>query len=219
MDRQDAKILNIGNDWKLLADHKTIKKHIQKCAEYINANFVGKDVVLTAVLKGAIYFFTRLSQKLVIPHSVYTIEVSSYSDSQKQDNVKINSNIVPEKFANKTVIIVDELYDNGHTMETVKQHICQTCKLPDSNILTCTLFKKIKGNSFLEDCKNGGPDLYGMLVPDVWLVGYGLDHKQYLRNWTSLYACPKSEDIKKSIDDELFTNDDLYNKILAKINS
>jgi hypoxanthine phosphoribosyltransferase len=211
---------DIRNGWKLLLDKDQIEVVVQGCADYINKNFKGKDIVLTCILKGAVYFLTALSQKLIIKHSLYFIEASSYKDSQTQgDKVAIAGGLVPSKFANKHIILIDELFDNGETIAGVKKHMQKTCEIHPSMIFTCTLFKKKKGVSYLSDDAGLGsaPDLFGIEVPDVWLVGYGLDFKQHCRGWTNLYACPKDEGVKLSPDDELFANDEIYKNICKKM--
>ena len=73
---------------------------------------------------------------------------------------------------------------------------------------TCTLFKKNKTTEYPD------PDLFGVTVPNVWLVGYGLDDNQEKRNWTMLYAVPKLPGITESDDDILFRDDEIYQKML-----
>lgn len=218
--RKDLMNTNADTKWKLLMNSDTINKYVQKCADYINTNFEGKDIVLTCVLKGAVYFFVALSQKLIIPHSCYFIEASSYKDKQTQDEqVEILSKVIPSKFAGKTVVLIDELYDNGNTMANVKKHVHMVCNVPNSDIFTCVLFLKKKNGSMLDDSIQiiNKPDLYGVVVPNVWCVGYGLDNNQIMRGWTNLYACPKAEGIDPSEDDALFTDNALYQKIIKKL--
>lgn len=210
----------IRDKWKLLLNKDQIDVVVQGCADYINKNFKGKYIVLTCILKGAVYFLTALSQKLIIKHSLYFIEASSYKDSQTQgDKVAIIGDLVPSKFVGKHVILIDELFDNGETIAGVKKHMQETCGIHPSMIFTCTLFKKKKGVSYLSDDLGLGnsPDLFGMEVPDVWLVGYGLDFQQHYRGWTNLYACPKNKGVELSPDDELFTNDEIYKNICKKM--
>lgn len=79
-------------------------------------------------------------------------------------------------------------------------------KKPESDIFTCTLFRKDKPSEYPQ------PDLFGLSIPDVWVVGYGLDDAQEKRGWPRLYACPKLENIPRTDGDKLFdSEDDLKN--------
>lgn len=202
--------------WKLVLTENEIMFAVEKCANVINKLFDGKDIVVVCILKGAVYFFVDLTRYLTVPHSTYFIEATSYHDKQTQSAcVSIMSSIEPSKFTNKDVILVDELFDNGHTMNQIKVAIHEKALVPMDKIFTCTIFKKNKITEFVP------PDLYGVVVPNVWLVGYGLDDKQKCRNWKSLWACPKCEGVDNSTDDAIFEDDAYYqivrNEILAQL--
>lgn len=209
--RRDLRGVDVVKDWRLILTKKEIKVQVKRLADIINQKFEGKNVVVVCILKGASYFFVDLTRELVIPHSTYFIEASSYRDSQTQQEVEICSQIVPSKFKNKEVIILDELFDNGATINMIRNKIIDEGHVVHQNIFTCTLFKKDKETSY------PNPDLYGVIVPDVWLVGYGLDDNQEKRNWTYLYACPKCSNVSKSKDDLIFTDEEYYQKIRKRL--
>ena len=211
-DRQDLRGVDVRNEWKLIMTKREIRKSVKYCAKVINEKFVDKDLILVGILKGAIFFYVDLTRYLTIPYSCYFIEASSYLNEQTQDdNVEILSLINPSKFVNKHVILIDEIFDNGHTMARVKEIINQQAGVPMEKIMTCVLFKKNKLNH------QEGPDLYGIEVPDVWLVGYGLDDNQEKRGWPHLYACPKNNKEDQTPDDKIFENPEFYDKVRSKL--
>lgn len=185
-------------DWKVILTEHEIEHFVQKCADIINDKFKGEKIVVACILKGAVYFHVDLTRKLTIPHSSYFIEASSYKDGQESGELEILSVIHPSKFEGKKVVLLDELFDNGKTLNRVKQKLHEKANVPLDDIFTCTLFKKNKCVS------EPLPNLYGISIPDVWVVGYGLDDKQEKRNWTTLYGCPKIEGIPKTKDDVIF---------------
>lgn len=184
-----------------------IEDCISKCAERLNFLFENKKVVLVCILKGAVFFYVDLVRKLTMPYSCYFIGASSYSNGQNAGTVKISTLIEPSKFVGREIIIIDELYDNGHTLQAVKEALYKQVSVP--SIFTCTLFWK--------DSKGSGPDLWGAIVPDVWLVGYGLDNNQEDRGLTDLWACPKEKGIPESKDDQIFTDINAYKQMRLKI--
>ena len=222
--REDLGNIDIAKEWRVILTSQEIEKCVQKCADYINNNFKGKKIIMTCILKGAVYFLADLTRKLIIPHSCYFIESSSYKDKQVQDEkVEILSKIIPSKFADREVILIDELFDNGTTLNYVKNAIHEQGNVPLDKIFTCTLFKKSRDYSLT--CTNNNtdiqcaksPDLIGIEVPDIWLVGYGLDDCQEKRGWTYLFACPKAPDVSKTKDDIIFENDEIYKQMRIKI--
>lgn len=187
------------NDWKLYMLDTEIQKYVLNCANMINNKFDGIPIVLVCILKGASWFFCDLTKKLTIPYTTYFIEASSYKNGQTQEEtVEILSRIVPSKFNNKKVILVDELYDNGTTMENIKKAVSDKANVSYDDIYTMALFKKNKPSTHKY---TGTLDMYGVDVADVWLVGYGLDDQQEKRGWIHLFAVPKIEGIPKTNDD------------------
>jgi len=191
-----------------------------------------KPVVITCILKGASIFTTDLVRELTsiimkdyleqvkfadgkyyprssvpkIPEtpSLYFIESSSYHDSQTQSKeIEILSLIKKDKFEGRQVILVDELCDNGKTLEVVKQYILKEVPtLTPDDVYTCVAFTK---NFHPDKPRNYPlPNLTGFMVPDVWLVGYGLDNNQQLRGLNSLWAKPKAEGVPLTKPDMMF---------------
>ena len=210
---------NNVTDWRLILTEDQINQLNDYVANQINTKFQNKSIVVTSILKGAVYFTVDLTRRLTIPHSLYFIEASSYK-GQTQDELELlsslgpvfDSKIIPSKFENKTVILIDELYDNGLTLHQVKNKLLEEVpSLKAEDIFTCVLFKKNK------ETKYPLPDLVGIQLPNVWLVGYGLDDQQTKRNWKNLFAAPKPENLQKTLDDNLFDDEHYYQQQLDDI--
>lgn len=211
--RDDLRDLDVGNEWRLLLTDEQISKGVDDCANTINTYFKGKEVVVVCILKGASYFFVDLTRKITIPHSCHFVEASSYHDSQTQSEaVKISSKFNSKDFEGKHVIIVDELFDNGKTLDSIRKYFIDK-GIANDHTFTCTLFLKKKEE------KTGYPlpDLYSIVLPDVWVVGYGLDVCQEKRGWCYLYACPKMEGIPKVKDDKIFEDDEYYGNVVKML--
>ena len=201
-------------NWKLLMTEKEINSINDYVADVINKKFIGKNIVIVSILKGAIYFTVDLTRRLTIPYSLYLLEASSYKNKQTQcEELELLSKIIPSKFEGKTVILIDELFDNGLTLHQVKNKLLsEVTSLKEDDIFTCVLFKKNK------ETKYQYPDLVGFdILPNVWVVGYGLDDKQEKRGWKHLFAVPKSDGVPKHQDDNLFDDPDYYNYLRDNI--
>eukprot|EP01095_Lingulamoeba_sp_RSL-Kostka_P004593 TRINITY_DN15823_c0_g1_i1.p1 TRINITY_DN15823_c0_g1~~TRINITY_DN15823_c0_g1_i1.p1 ORF type:complete len:251 (+),score=78.67 TRINITY_DN15823_c0_g1_i1:94-846(+) len=215
--RKDLGAVDIYNKWKLICTKEEIQLAVKNVARQIEGKFEGENILLVCILKGCAYFFVDLTRALKIPYSIYFIEASSYHNSQTQsETVELLSVLVKEKFENKKVILVDELYDNGTTLQCVKEKVMEELLIPESEIFTCTLFRKDK------QVTQPLPDYVGIdTIPDLWVVGYGLDDQQEKRGWDCLYACPKLPEIPKIEEDKIFDESEeglnVYKNIRQKI--
>lgn len=137
-----------------------------------------------------------LCRALKRPYSVQFVDASSYGDGrlQKDGEVKVGGGIQKSKYIDSNtgvphkVVLVDELVDNGKTMHDIKQYylreLSETHK--DADVLTVCLFAKKRERTYPEADITGITD-----VPDLWLIGYGLDDRGTKRGWTELLAVPK----------------------------
>lgn len=208
-DRDDS-----TKNWKLLLTEEEINKINDYVAKTINEKFIGQNIVVASILKGAVYFTVDLTRRLTIPYSLYFIEASSYKNKQTQsEELELLSKIIPSKFEGKKVILIDELFDNGLTLHQVKNKLLsEVPSLVSDDIYTCVLFKKDK------EVKHPLPDLSGFPnLPNVWVVGYGLDDKQEKRGWKHLFAVPKSEGVVKHEHDKLFESSEYYHELRLNI--
>ena len=183
---------------KLILTFDVINSAVDEIAKKIDKLYGDRDLVLVCVLKGASYFMVDLTRKLNTRHSIYFIDASSY-DGQKRKEVFISSTLIPDKFSGKTVIILDELLDSGNTLLNIKNEFLKF--MDEENVITCVAMNKV----LCDKLKVLEADISGINVPDVWLIGYGLDTHGYDRNLMDVYAIPKDDDKDKTKDDiEIF---------------
>lgn len=181
-------------NYRLILTREEIEAGVRIVAHRIETWCKGERVVLVGILKGAFMFMSDLCRALTRPYSVYFVEASSYDEGRTQGGVKIAAPLSASKFTDATtraphkIVLVDELLDNGKTMQDMKQHFLDS--LADSHsehdILTACLFSKQRSRELPEADITGIPNL-----PDLWLVGYGLDDRGTKRGWTELFAMPK----------------------------
>ena len=198
--------------WKMIVTEKEIQVAVRYCANIIEKKFHKKKVMIVCVLKGAANFFNDLTRNLTIPHTWAFIKASSYHNSQTQsEELKIEGSLEPSDYKDTDVILVDELFDNGLTLDQLKNAMHAKAKVPLDRIHTCTVFRKEKNSNYCQ------PNICALTLPDIWLVGYGLDDQQEKRNWTFLFACPKSEGVTKTKDDDIFIDTIAYQEMRQKV--
>lgn len=210
-DRKDLRDVDIEKNWRLILTENQIKKRISEMAAELNKKYEGNDIVFLCVLKGGVYFFVDLTREITIPYHIDFVTASSYHNAHTQcETVEIGC-LNPTKFQNKKVIICDELFDNGITINAVKEKLMKIANLSEEDVYTVTLFRKEREN------KVPLADMIGFdHLPDLWLVGYGLDEMQEKRGWVNVYAMPKADGIEKSEYDQIFTSDEYYENFLKQ---
>jgi len=124
------------------------------------------------VLKGAFIFLSDLARRLTIPRRVDFVALASYGDSTTPDAVRLIMDL-RESIKDRHVLIVDDIVDTGATLVYLKQML--EAREPAS-VKTCALTRKIKEREDAPDL-----DYVGFDIPDVWVVGYGLDHADRYR--------------------------------------
>lgn len=185
---QDAKT------YRLIATHEEIEAGVRILAHRIETWSKGERVVLVGILKGAFMLLSDLCRTLVRPYSVYFVEASSYKEDRQQSGMQISAELSTSKFVDATsraphkIVLVDELLDNGKTMAEMKAMFLNRLSETHSegDILTACLFSKKRKRSWPEADITSIPNL-----PDLWLIGYGLDDRGTKRGWTELFAIPK----------------------------
>ena len=157
-----------------LIDEETISKRVSEIAAQINEDYAGKgNVVLVGVLKGAFILLSDLARQLTIPHSVEFIAVSSYGKKGSDSGAVRLLMDVRDDIDGRHVLVVEDILDTGHTLDYLTSLL--RARHPAS-LRTCVLVRKT------ERVEIDVPiDYLGFEIPDVWVVGYGLDFAEQNR--------------------------------------
>jgi hypoxanthine phosphoribosyltransferase len=158
---------------RILIDETTLKKRIAEMAAEISKDYEGEEVLVIGLLKGAAYFMMELTQHMTVPTQIDFLKVSSYgSGTSTTGKVDIHFD-TSRNVANKNVLIVDDVCDSGLTLKAVRDLFAQrNCK---SIRLAAMLDKKERRLVKMV------PDYYGFVIPDEFVVGFGLDYDEDYR--------------------------------------
>merc|ERR1719498_2177235 len=192
--------------YRLILTKEEIDAGVRICAHRLETWCKGERIILVGILKGAYMFMSDLCRALTRPYSVFFVEASSYKDGRTQGECQVASHINASKFVDPPtkkphkVILVDELLDNGKTMQDMKLHFLEKLKdtHTEDDIPTVCLMSKKRERTSPEADITGIPGL-----PDLWLVGYGLDDRGTKRGWTELFAVPKVKLVDSIEEDEV----------------
>lgn len=162
-----------NNFEKILFTAEQIQDLIKAMAEKINKDYAGEEVIIIGLLKGATPFMMDLIKYIDLPCQIDFMQISSYNGGTSSTNVIFKKDI-EINVIDKHVIIVDDICDSGITMNEVLNifHGRKTKSLE----FACLLDKPSRRRIEIT------PKYIGTTIPDGFVVGYGLDYKEYYRN-------------------------------------
>jgi hypoxanthine phosphoribosyltransferase len=158
---------------RVLISSEAIQQRVKELADQISLDFKGTErLYIIGILKGAFIFMADLTRQLSLPHVVDFMALSSYGRTTESGAVRILMDL-REPIEGQHVLIVEDIVDTGHTL-TYLLHILQGRN--PASLHTCALVRKLRD-------QEGAPpvDYIGFDIPDVWVVGYGLDYADRYR--------------------------------------
>ncbi|MBL8075882.1 MAG: hypoxanthine phosphoribosyltransferase [Nitrospira sp.] len=151
-----------------------MRGRIRELGRQISTDYAGKDLVLVGVLKGAYAFFADLARAIRIPVRVDFIVVTSYGTGSKTSGkVKLVTELT-EQIKNKDVLLVEDIVDSGLTVQYLMKALG---KRKPRSINVCTLLSKPERRVV-----DVHVQYIGFKIPDLYVIGYGLDYQQKYRN-------------------------------------
>jgi hypoxanthine phosphoribosyltransferase len=157
---------------RILVSSSEINRRIKELAAEIERDYSQVErLYMVGILKGAFIFMADLTRQLNLPHVVDFMALSSYGKSTESGAVRILMDL-REPIEGQHVLIVEDIVDSGHTLLYL-HHVLQG-RAPAS-LKTCALVRKQRPQVNLQ------LDYLGFDIPDVWVVGYGLDYADKYR--------------------------------------
>jgi len=162
-----------------------ITSMVKKLADQISQDYVGKELILVCILKGAFMFLSDLIRHLKISVEIDFVRLASYGSGMKSSgNIEITKDIeLP--IEGKDVLIIEDIIDSGHTLQFLKDRLILSN--PRSVKICALLDKKARREVKIE------ADYLGIDVDDVFVVGYGIDFSENYRNLPEIYYVTPSE--------------------------
>lgn len=171
-------------DLPVLLGEKEIKARVEELAAQMDHDYSGvESLVLVGVLKGAFIFLADLSRLLHIPRRIEFLSVTSYgsTESQQADSVRLIMDLRHD-IRGEHVLLVEDIVDTGNTLAYL-QRILQA--RGPASLRTCSLLHKPDRTRAKVEL-----DYVGFTIPDVWVVGYGLDYAERHRTLPHIAQLP-----------------------------
>lgn len=158
----------------VLITEEEVNARIAEIGAEITEKFKGESVFLICILRGSIFFTTELAKRIDLPMEIDFMTVSSYGAETVSSGVINIKKDLEGSIEGKNVIVVEDIIDSGNTLS----RLLQLFKSRNPKTLTlCTLLDKPARRETQVPV-----DYTGFVVPDKFIVGYGLDWDQRYRN-------------------------------------
>ncbi|NLC03275.1 MAG: hypoxanthine phosphoribosyltransferase [Tissierellia bacterium] len=159
---------------RTLFSREEIYSKVKELGTIISEDYKDKDLVVISLLRGSFIFTADLVRELSIPVNVDFITTASYGHEETSTgNVDIVHDLRTD-VKGKDVLIVDDIIDSGFTLQKVAEHL----KRKEINSLKiCVMLDKPTRRKV-----DLNPDYVGFSIPDVFIVGYGLNYGDHYRN-------------------------------------
>jgi hypoxanthine phosphoribosyltransferase len=151
-----------------------IQARIQELARAISQDYAGRDLLLICVLKGAAMFWADLCRALPIPSQSDFVAMESYGEATSPLAEPRFTKAADVALVNRDILIVEDIVDTGHTTARLRELLM--AQSPRSLAL-CALLDKAERRQVptpIEYC--------GFIIPNAFIVGYGLDYAQKYRH-------------------------------------
>lgn len=165
--------------FRLSIPESEILQKIKTIANQINSDYEGREPLFLAVLNGSFMFASDLMKEINLSSQISFVKLASYQGTMSTGHVHEVIGI-NEDLLGRDIIIVEDIVESGHTM---RQMLDSLAVRHPASVRICTLF--YKPAKMVEDIKVDYPV---MVIPDDFIVGYGLDYDQLGRNLRDIYT-------------------------------
>lgn len=163
-----------GSNLEILFDAERIARRVRELAAHISADYRGRPLRLVGILKGAWVFLADLIRHLDLEITVDFLSIASYGDHSRSSGVVRVTKDLDESIEGLDVLVVEDILDSGRTFEYLR------------GVLEAHKPKSLKVVTLLDKpsrcVRPVHADYVGFTIPDVFVVGYGLDHAQQYRH-------------------------------------
>lgn len=159
-------------NFKVLISEEELNKRIEELAQQIDKDYLGKEITIISVMRGAVFFTVELTLKMKTKLKFEFITISSYEGEDSGD-VLLRMDL-RDSIEGKDVLIVEDIVDTGKSMKYLIEHL--RAKNPRT-IRVCALASKPERREVEVPI-----DYLGFEIPNKYVVGFGFDIDNNYRN-------------------------------------
>lgn len=161
----------------ILVNEEQISDICDRIASKISEEYKNsmKKLIIVCILKGSLMFTSELMKRITIPAEVEFMKASSYgSKTVSSGIINIHLDIKRDDMGDADFIIVEDIIDSGRTLSHLVNYLKERGA---ASVKTCTMLDKPDRRTV-----DFTPDYIGMVIPDKFVVGFGLDYDEKYRN-------------------------------------
>jgi len=158
----------------ILFSKEQIDEQLVVVGKQISEDYKDKKLYVLSLLRGSFIFAADIVRHIDVPTKIGFMTTSSYGHGEESSGVVKVEHDVPDNIEGYDVLIVDDIVDTGNTMEFVANHVKS---LGAASVKSCVLLDKPSRR-----VANINPDFCCFEIPDLFVVGYGLNYGDYYRN-------------------------------------
>lgn len=180
----DQEIRDVFIKADLLFDESEVQQTLHRMAFEISADLAESKPVIMPIMNGGMVIAGHLLTKLPFPLEVDYLHATRYRNTTSGDSLEWKA-LPSMDLKGRTVLIVDDIYDEGHTLSSVVKHL--EAEGAEKVYIAVLLNKQ-------HDRKSQPPiqlDYVGFEIEDRYVFGYGMDYKGFWRNAPGIYAVTK----------------------------
>lgn len=165
---------------RLILDRQTLARRVAELGAQLSRDYRGLEPVFVGILKGAFIFLADLVRALEFPVEVDFIRAASYgAGTESTGDIRVTKD-VELPLAGRHVLLVEDIVDAGYTLDFLRRHLAA---MGPASLKICCLIDKRERRRVEVPL-----DYVGFVVPQGFLVGYGLDCGEKLRTLPEVYA-------------------------------
>jgi hypoxanthine phosphoribosyltransferase len=164
----------VTHEIKVLITEAQIQERVKVLGEQIESDYRGKALTIVAVLTGSLIMLADLVRRIRIPHRIALVQASSYrGQTTTATTLVINESFAPD-VAGRDVLLLDDILDTGQTIAALLRHVEERGA---RSVRTAVLLRKLGRQEVPLE-----PDYCGFTIPNLFVVGYGLDYNDDYRH-------------------------------------
>ena len=160
---------------KILLTEEQIKTKIAELGKILAEDYRDKNPIVVGVLKGVVIFYADMIRAMDIPCQMDFMCVSSYRGTESTGRTQISKDLASD-IHGRHVLILEDIFDTGNSLEFISNHLKNKGA---ASLKICTLLDKPERRKPGITVK---ADYTGFVIPNEFVVGYGLDFNEYYRN-------------------------------------
>jgi len=167
---------------EILISETQIRERVRALGRQIEADYRGRPLTIVAILTGSLIVLADLIRQIQIPLRVALLQAGSYKGTTTTAGALVINEAFAPDVAGRDVLLLDDILDTGQTLSALVRQVADRGAL---RVRTAVLLRKVGRQEVPIE-----PDYCGFVIPDAFVVGYGLDYNDDYRHLPHVAILP-----------------------------